>query len=173
MEAVADLGFLEVAEEIVDLDQRLRLVLGQADIAIEPRVTDKIEDAAAQVLSGLKKIGFNHKPNIERANFAVLRTSDMPAMLVETAFISNVEEERRLNDPAYRRQLAAAILDGIDTYFERQPPPGTLYAARAKAEQQRAEGAAPARNTAPAPALLQPQPVVTATAPASTTGGSP
>ena len=131
------------------------------------------EDAAAQVLSGLKKIGFNHKPNIERANFAVLRTSDMPAMLVETAFISNVEEERRLNDPAYRRQLAAAILDGVDTYFERQPPPGTLYAARAKAEQQRAEGGVPARNTAPAPALLQPQPVVTATAPSSTTGGSP
>ena len=131
------------------------------------------EDAAAQVLSGLKKIGFNHKPNIERANFAVLRTSDMPAMLVETAFISNVEEERRLNDPSYRRQLAAAILDGIDTYFERQPPPGTLYAARAKAEQQRSEATTPARNTAPAPALLQPQPVVTATAPSSTTGGSP
>lgn len=91
------------------------------------------ENAANQVLSGLKGIGFNHKPNIERANFAVLRTSDMPAMLVETAFISNPDEERRLTDPGYQRTLARAVLDGVNTYFIRQPPPGTLYAARAKA----------------------------------------
>lgn len=91
------------------------------------------EDAAAQVLSGLKAVGYNHKPNIERANFAVLRTSDMPAMLVETAFISNADEERRLIDPAFQRSLARAVLQGVDDYFTRQPPPGTLYAARAKA----------------------------------------
>lgn len=92
------------------------------------------EDAAGHVLGGLKRIGKNHKPNIERANFAVLRTSDMPAMLVETAFISNPDEERRLMDPAYQRQLAGAVLDGVHTFFSRQPPPGTLYAARAQAE---------------------------------------
>ncbi|REP64518.1 N-acetylmuramoyl-L-alanine amidase, partial [Mycobacterium tuberculosis] len=69
------------------------------------------EDAAGHVLGGLKRIGKNHKPNIERANFAVLRTSDMPAMLVETAFISNPDEERRLIDPAYQRQIAGAVLD--------------------------------------------------------------
>jgi N-acetylmuramoyl-L-alanine amidase len=91
------------------------------------------EDAASHVLSGLKRVGNNHKPNIERANFAVLRTSDMPAMLVETAFISNPEEERRLTDPAHQRTLARAVLDGINTYFTSQPPPGTLYAARANA----------------------------------------
>ena len=94
------------------------------------------EDAADHVLSGLKRVGNNHKPQIERANFAVLRTSDkMPAMLVETAFISNPEEEKRLTDPAFQRTLAAAILDGVDDYFSRQPPPGTLYAARALASQ--------------------------------------
>ncbi|WP_305805478.1 N-acetylmuramoyl-L-alanine amidase [Stenotrophomonas sp. YIM B06876] len=92
------------------------------------------EDAASHVLGGLKRIGKNHKPNIERANFAVLRTSDMPAMLVETAFISNPDEERRLIDPAYQRQLAGAVLDGVNTFFTRQPPPGTLFAARAQAE---------------------------------------
>jgi len=92
------------------------------------------EDAATHVLGGLKRIGNNHKPNIERANFAVLRTSDMPAMLVETAFISNPDEERRLMDPAYQRKIAAAVLDGVDVFFTRQPPPGTLYAARAQAE---------------------------------------
>ncbi len=92
------------------------------------------EDAASHVLGGLKRIGKNHKPNIERANFAVLRTSDMPAMLVETAFISNPDEERRLVDPAYQRQIAGAVLDGVKTFFTRQPPPGTLFAARAQAE---------------------------------------
>ncbi|HYQ22098.1 N-acetylmuramoyl-L-alanine amidase [Stenotrophomonas sp.] len=92
------------------------------------------EDAAGHVLGGLKRIGNNHKPNLERANFAVLRTSDMPAMLVETAFISNPDEERRLTDPAYQRKVAGAVLDGVHTFFSRQPPPGTLYAARAQAE---------------------------------------
>ncbi|MCI2262988.1 N-acetylmuramoyl-L-alanine amidase [Xanthomonas indica] len=92
------------------------------------------EDAAGHVLGGLKRIGNNHKPEIERANFAVLRTSDMPAMLVETAFISNPDEERRLTDPAYQRRIASAVLDGVSTFFTRQPPPGTLFAARAQAE---------------------------------------
>ncbi len=98
------------------------------------------EDAAGHVLGGLKRIGNNHKPNLERANFAVLRTSDMPAMLVETAFISNPDEERRLNDPAYQRRVAGAVLDGVHTYFSRQPPPGTLFAARAQAEMEAAAG---------------------------------
>jgi len=91
------------------------------------------EDAAHHVLGGLKRVGNNHKPNIERANFAVLRTSDMPAMLVETAFISNADEEKRLIDPAFQRKVAGAVLDGITTYFSRQPPPGTLFAMRAEA----------------------------------------
>lgn len=93
------------------------------------------EDAAGHVLDGLRQLGRNHKPNIERANFAVLRTSDMPAMLVETNFISNPEEERRLTDPAHQRALARAVLEGVNTYFTRQPPPGTMYAARAEAQQ--------------------------------------
>ncbi|WP_058834982.1 N-acetylmuramoyl-L-alanine amidase [Luteimonas abyssi] len=91
------------------------------------------EDAGQHVLAGLKRIGNNHKPHIERANFAVLRTSDMPAMLVETAFISNAEEEQRLIDPRFQATVARAVLDGVNTYFSAQPPPGTLYAARAAA----------------------------------------
>ncbi|MFZ2754110.1 MAG: N-acetylmuramoyl-L-alanine amidase [Lysobacteraceae bacterium] len=112
------------------------------------------EDAAGHVLSGLKTIGNNHKPAIERANFSVLRTSDMPAMLVETAFISNPDEERRLIDPQYQRTVARAVLDGVNTYFTRQPPPGTIFAARARA----LEGAVVASAAAPS---------------ATTTGGSP
>lgn len=89
------------------------------------------EDAAGHVLDSLGRVGSARR--VERANFAVLRTSDMPAMLVETAYISNPEEERRLTDPAYQRKVAGAVLDGINAYFTRQPPPGTLYAARAAA----------------------------------------
>lgn len=92
------------------------------------------EDAGRHILEGLKRIGNNHKPHIERANFAVLRTSDMPAMLVETAFLSNPEEEKRLINPQFQRTVARAVLDGVNTYFSDQPPPGTLFAARAMAE---------------------------------------
>lgn len=91
------------------------------------------EDMAGHVLQGLKGLGKTHKPSVERANFVVLRSPDVPSMLVETAFITNPDEERRLNDPSHQSRLARAILDGVNTYFTRQPPPGTLYAARADA----------------------------------------
>lgn len=90
------------------------------------------EDVAGYVLGNLDAIGNLHKGEVERANFAVLRTSDnMPAMLVETGFISNPVEESRLRSKAYQQQLASAILGGINRYFTTQPPPGTLYALRA------------------------------------------
>jgi N-acetylmuramoyl-L-alanine amidase len=97
------------------------------------------------VLTGLKKLGKTHKGAVERANFVVLRSPDVPSMLVETAFISNPGEERKLNDPSHRSDLARAILDGVNTYFERQPPPGTLYAARAEASEVAAATAAGGR----------------------------
>lgn len=103
------------------------------------------EDIAGHVLSGLKKLGKTHKPHVERANFVVLRSPDVPSMLVETAFITNPEEERRLNDPRHRTDLARAILDGVNTYFTRQPPPGTLYAARAEAVETATASAAGSR----------------------------
>ncbi|WP_462115831.1 N-acetylmuramoyl-L-alanine amidase [Lysobacter xanthus] len=92
------------------------------------------EDVAGQVLSGLARLGPNHKASVERANFAVLRTSDIPAMLVETAFISNPEEEQRLSDPSQQAAIARAVFGGINGYFVRTPPPGTMLAARAEAE---------------------------------------
>lgn len=92
------------------------------------------QDAAGHVLTSLKGLGKTHKPQIEFANFEVLRNSDMPAMLVETGFISNPDEEKRLFDPAHQRKVAGAVLEGIQSYFTRQPPPGTLFAARAQAE---------------------------------------
>lgn len=93
------------------------------------------QDAARHVLDGLRGIGKTHKPNVEYANFSVLRNADMPAMLVETGFISNVEEEQRLKDPAHQRRIASAVFAGINDFFTNQPPPGTMYAARAAAAQ--------------------------------------
>ena len=90
------------------------------------------KDMAEQVLAGLKQLGKTHKNHVEAANFVVLRSPDVPSMLVETAFISNPDEERRLNDPQHQTQLARAILDGVTGYFSRQPPPGTLYAMQAE-----------------------------------------
>jgi N-acetylmuramoyl-L-alanine amidase len=77
---------------------------------------------AGAVLSELGQINTLHKPHVERAGFAVLKAPDVPSILVETAFISNPQEERRLQDEAYQDRMARAILAGIKRYFTRHPP---------------------------------------------------
>lgn len=74
------------------------------------------------VLRQLGAVNTLHKPQVEQASFAVLKAHDVPSILVETAFISNPEEERRLNDVDYQEQLARAILGGIRDYLARHPP---------------------------------------------------
>lgn len=86
---------------------------------------------AEQVHNALSKLGPTHRNYVEKANFVVLRSPDVPSILVETAFISNPSEEARLKSPEHREKLAAAILDGVDQYFRATPPPGTLYAQNA------------------------------------------
>ncbi len=83
---------------------------------------------AEQVLSALRKLGPTHRTYVERANFVVLRSPDVPSILVETAFISNPAEEARLKSPDHRDKLASAILGGVNDYFRASPPPGTLFA---------------------------------------------
>ncbi len=73
------------------------------------------------VLAQLKDVAALHKPAIERAAFAVLKTPDIPSILVETAFISNPEEEKRLIDPRYQRKVAAAIFAGLQDYVQHNP----------------------------------------------------
>jgi len=75
----------------------------------------------SSVLQRLGSVGELHKPRVEQASFAVLKAHDVPSILVETAFISNPQEEKRLNDRAYQDKLARAILDGIRDYVARQP----------------------------------------------------
>lgn len=74
------------------------------------------------VLGELGKVNTLHKAQVEQASFAVLKSPDVPSILVETAFISNPEEEKRLNDESYQDQLSRAILGGIKRYFAKHPP---------------------------------------------------
>ena len=74
------------------------------------------------VLKKLGSVNTLHKPRVEQASFAVLKAPDVPSILVETAFISNPEEEKRLNDDGYQEKLARALLDGIRDYFAKHPP---------------------------------------------------
>jgi N-acetylmuramoyl-L-alanine amidase len=74
------------------------------------------------VLKEIGDINKLHKGSVEQAGFAVLKAPDIPSILVETAFISNPDEERRLNDDAYRERMANAILTGIKRYFAANPP---------------------------------------------------
>ncbi len=83
---------------------------------------------AENVFGSLRMLGKTHKNTVEHANFVVLRSPDVPSILVETAFISNPSEEQRLKDPAWQRKTARAITDGIQNYFYMSPPPGTWIA---------------------------------------------
>lgn len=87
---------------------------------------------AKNVLQALARLGPTHRDHIERANFVVLRSPDVPSILVETAFITNPEGERKLRNPAYQEKLASAILGGVKQYFESAPPPGTWFALQAR-----------------------------------------
>jgi N-acetylmuramoyl-L-alanine amidase len=74
------------------------------------------------VLTQLGQVNTLHKPRVQQAGFAVLTAPDVPSILVETAFISNPQEEKKLNDRGYQGRLARAILSGIKRYIEQNPP---------------------------------------------------
>ncbi|SIO26103.1 LysM peptidoglycan-binding domain-containing protein [Salinivibrio sp. ES.052] len=87
-------------------------------------------NVATRVLKELGKVTKLHKSSPEHASLAVLKSPDIPSLLVETGFISNPQEERLLFQRDHQRRLANAIYHGIRNYFERFPPDGTLFAAR-------------------------------------------
>jgi N-acetylmuramoyl-L-alanine amidase len=85
------------------------------------------------VLKALDRTGEVRKPKVQQAGFIVLKSPDIPSMLVETAFISNREDERKLAQPAHRAKLANAIFAGIEQYFQGNAPDGTRLAATRRA----------------------------------------
>ena len=91
------------------------------DMSTTAQIKDslKLGDAVLKQIGGFAKL---HKKHVEQASFAVLKAPDVPSILIETAFISNPEEEARLNDVEYQEQIALAIVKGIRSYFAKNPP---------------------------------------------------
>jgi N-acetylmuramoyl-L-alanine amidase len=115
-------------ENSADLIGGVNLPAGNREVAkvlLDLSTTAQIKDSrklAGSVLGELRGVGDLHSAQIEQAGFAVLRAPDVPSILIETAFISNPDEERKLRDPRYQAKLADAIFVGIKTYFRRNPP---------------------------------------------------
>jgi N-acetylmuramoyl-L-alanine amidase len=84
-------------------------------------------EAADRVLTALDGVGAVRKHEVQQAAFVVLKSPDIPSMLVETAYISNPAEERSLRNPAQQQRLAEAIFSGIGSYFRKFPPEGSLF----------------------------------------------
>ena len=84
---------------------------------------------AQNVFASMAEFGDTHKNTVESANFMVLKSPDVPSILVETAFISNPNEEARLRDSAWQKKMASTIANGIQDYFHFSPPPGSWIAA--------------------------------------------
>ncbi len=85
--------------------------------------------AGSEILRRMRPLGKLHKRTVQQARFVVLKSPDIPSVLVETAFITNPRDERNLRSPRFQQNLAKAMLAGIRGYFSRNPPPGTYYAA--------------------------------------------
>jgi N-acetylmuramoyl-L-alanine amidase len=98
--------------------QVLRTLL---DMSTAAQIKDSLR-LGKEVLGELGDVGRLHKKQVEQAGFAVLKAPDIPSILVETAFISNPDEEAKLADPAYQAELVEALLDGVKRYFAKNPP---------------------------------------------------
>ena len=100
-------------------DRHVQRVL--LDMSTTAQINDSLKLGSA-LLGEIGNVGRLHKPRVEQAGFAVLKAPDIPSVLVETAFISNPEEEAKLRSSAYQEQLADALMRGISRYFARNPP---------------------------------------------------
>jgi len=110
-----------------DKDDMLASVL--LDLSQSATIEDSI-DVGGKILKGLKGVARIHKTSVQQAGFAVLKSPDIPSILVETAFISNPREEKNLRSGGYQQKLAEAMMFGIRSYFISNPPAGTRIAAR-------------------------------------------
>jgi N-acetylmuramoyl-L-alanine amidase len=98
------------------------------DVQLQNANIGQSVEAADRVLGALDRVGAVRKREVQQAAFVVLKSPDMPSLLVETAYISNAGEERKLRAPAEQERLAEAIFSGIDSYFRKFPPDGSQYA---------------------------------------------
>jgi N-acetylmuramoyl-L-alanine amidase len=112
----------------VSLDDKDDLL---AEVLLDLAQTATLEASAAvadNILQEMKHVGRVHKKQVQHAGFVVLKSPDIPSLLVETAFISNPGEEQRLRSSRHQQQVAQAILNGVRGYFAANPLAGTLMA---------------------------------------------
>lgn len=110
---------------IQDKDNSLASVL--LDLSQTATLEASLE-LASDVINEMAKVAPMHKKSVQQAGFLVLKSPDIPSILVETAFISNPKEERKLRDARFQQKLASALFKGIRNFFVTNPPPGTLFA---------------------------------------------
>ncbi len=110
-----------------DKDQVLAGVL--VDLSMTATLNSSLQ-VGHHVLNSMGGIAHLHKRHVEQAGFLVLKSPDVPSILVETGFISNPEEARKLATPAYRKQMAQSVFKGIKQHFYQHPPAGTYVAAQ-------------------------------------------
>src|SRR5205085_9355530 len=91
------------------------------DMSTTAQIRDSLK-AGGALLGEIGGVGALHKRSVEQAGFAVLKAPDIPSVLVETAFISNPEEEAKLRSESYQDELAGALMRGISRYFAKNPP---------------------------------------------------
>lgn len=128
----------ESARLLAEKENKVDLLFGDVDlnhkdemvrqVLLDLSLTGTIEsslDIGDEVLNELGRVGRVHKKKVQQAGFAVLKAPNIPAILLETAFISNPKEERKLRSTAHQNKLAKAILRGVNDYFSRKAPPGT------------------------------------------------
>lgn len=139
----------ERARYVADRENRSDLIGGVGDLSLKDK-DDQLADvllelsmnatmdtslnAGEMVLAEIGAITKLHKKSVEQAGFAVLKSPDMPSLLIETGFISNPDEARRLSNKSFQGKMARAIFSGVRTYFASNPPAGTLIAARGDQE---------------------------------------
>ncbi len=99
------------------------VVRAMVEMSTAAQIKDSLK-IGNEVLGHIGRIGPLHKAHVEQAGFAVLKAPDIPSILVETAFISNPGEEKKLRDPKYQQQLVTALASGIKRYFAKNPPTG-------------------------------------------------
>ncbi len=110
-------------------DKEDHLAMTLLDLSLTNKRKESIR-LGSHILEQMGTISKLHKSQVEEASFVVLKAPDMPALLVETGFISNPQEARRLADSAYQKKMARAIFNGITRYFRDNPPDGSLLASQ-------------------------------------------
>ena len=110
-------------------DRVLRSVL--IDLSQTATISSSLR-LGANLLSSIKRVARLHNRKVEQAAFVVLKSPDIPSVLIETGFISNLNEERHLTDPYFQEKMANAIVRGIQQYFAHNAPRGTYLAVKKK-----------------------------------------